>query len=80
MIDRFLIVSIWLFPEYILPQKFRRFDVTSALYIVLVICHWLEREQSGLFIQLAFTSSVFFSVVNSLLCILMIDVMVPMKL
>ena len=35
-----------------------------------VIWHWLERGQLGLFIQLHFTASVFFSAVTSLSCIL----------
>ena len=40
-------------------------DVVFALYVMFVIWHWLERGQSGLFIQLYFTASVFFSAITS---------------
>ena len=50
-----------------------RFDVIFALYMMFVIWYWLERGQSGLFIQLHFTAFVFFSVITSLLRILIIN-------
>ena len=79
MIERFLMVSISLFEctfagsVVYFSMMFRKFDVIFALYIMFVIWHWLERGQSGLFIQLQFTACVFFSVITSLLCILITD-------
>ena len=32
---------------------------------MFVIWYWLERRQSGLFVQLHFTASIFFSVITS---------------
>ena len=58
----------------------RRFDVIFALYIMFVIWYWLERGQSGLFIQLHFAAFVFFSVITSLLCILIINLIFAMQL
>ena len=49
-----------------------------ALYIMLVIWHWLEREQSGLFVQLQLIYCLLFPVIHSLLCALMIILMFPM--
>ena len=43
--------------------------------VMLVILHWLEMGQSGLFIQVRFTSCVFFSVITSLSWVLMVDLM-----
>ena len=50
------------------------------IYYVILILHWLERGQSGLFIQLHLTASVFFSVITSLLCILITDLIFVMQL
>ena len=43
--------------------------------VMLVTLHWFEMGQSDLFIQLRFTSCVFFSVITSLLWVLMVDLM-----
>ena len=49
-----------------------------ALYSMLVIWHWLEREQSGLFIQLQLIDCVLFPMIHSLLCALIINFMFAM--
>ena len=69
-----------LVPQYIFPWHFRRFDVIFALYIMLVIWQWLEREQSRLFIQLQIIVCLFFSVITSLFCIVITDLILTMQL
>ena len=47
---------------------------------MFVIWQWMKRGQSGLLIQLQFIACVFFNMITSLSCILIIDLTFAMQL
>ena len=66
----------YVFHDWMISYGFRKSWFRSmffALYIMFIIWYWLERGQSGLFIQIHFTASVFLSAITTLLYILIID-------